>query len=208
MNPDDFKQTWQTQSSQTHLTIDADLLLKEVKRNHRHFTAMIFWRDVREVGVAFLLVPVWIYLGTRSSLPWTWYLAVPALVWIAGFMLVDRMYHKRQAPEVGGPLSQYVEMALVQVDHQIWLLRNVFWWYVLPLAVPILAFFGHVAWNDRLGGWWTALGLTAVVSIATIVFAFVYWLNQNAVRSELRPRRQELETLLTSVQDETPAASP
>ena len=30
MNPDDFKQAWQSQTSQTRLTIDADLLLKEV----------------------------------------------------------------------------------------------------------------------------------------------------------------------------------
>ena len=35
MNPDDFKQAWQTQSSQTRLTIDAELLLKEVRRNQR-----------------------------------------------------------------------------------------------------------------------------------------------------------------------------
>ena len=52
MNPDDFKQAWQAQSSQTRLTIDAELLLKEVRRNQQHFTAMIFWRDVREVGIA------------------------------------------------------------------------------------------------------------------------------------------------------------
>ena len=37
MNPDDFKQAWQAQSSQTRLTIDAELLLKEVRRNQRRF---------------------------------------------------------------------------------------------------------------------------------------------------------------------------
>ena len=124
MDPDDFKQAWQTQSSQTRLTIDAELLLKEVRRNQRYFTATIFWRDVREVGVGLLMVPLWLYLGVKHSLPWTWYLMVPALLWVAGYMLADRMRHKRQPPEPGEPLRQRVESSLAQVEHQIWLLRN------------------------------------------------------------------------------------
>ena len=94
MDPDDFKRAWQTQSSQTRLTIDAELLLKEVEHNQRHFDATIFWRDVREVGTSLLMVPVWIYLGATLSLPWTWYLSVPAMLWVAGYMLADRMRHR------------------------------------------------------------------------------------------------------------------
>src|SRR3954447_19991766 len=141
MDPDDLIHAWQTQTSKTRLTIDAELLVKEVRRNQQHFVAAIFWRDVREVGISLLMVPLWIYLGTRRSMPWTWYLTVPALLWIAGYMLADRMRHKRQPAGTGEPLRQHVESSLAQVDHQIRLLRNVFWWYLLPLALPILAFF-------------------------------------------------------------------
>ncbi len=207
MNPDDFKQAWQSQSSQTRLTIDADLLLNEVRRNQQSFTATIFWRDVREVGISLLMVPVWIYLGVRFSLPWTWYLAVPALLWVAGYMLADRMRHQRRPPEQGEPLRQRVKSSLAEVEHQIWLLRNVLWWYLLPLGLSMLAFFGQVAWRERSGGWWTALVASVVVVFVVIVFAGVYWLNQYAVRAELEPRRRELETLLTSLADETPDAS-
>jgi len=207
MNPDNFKQAWQTQSSQTRLTIDAELLLKEVRRNQRYFTAMIFWRDVREVGTAVLMVPVWLYMGVTLSLPWMWYLTLPALVWIAGFMLADRMRHKRQPPGPGEPLRQCVESSLAQVEHQIWLLRNIFWWYLLPLALPMLAFLGQIAWEMRAGGWLTVLGIGWVVIVVVIVFTSIYRLNQNAVRSELEPRRQELEALLMSLKDETPAVS-
>ena len=41
-----------------------------------------------------LMVPLWIYMGVKLSLPWTWYLTVPALLWVAGYMLVDRMRHQ------------------------------------------------------------------------------------------------------------------
>ena len=47
----------------------------------------------------------------------------------------------------------------------------------------------------------------AAVTIASILLAVVYRLNQSAVRTVLKPRRQELEALLTSLQDETPPAS-
>ncbi len=207
MNPDDFKQAWQTQSSRTRLTIDAELLLKEVQHNQQHFTAMVFWRDVREVGVALLLVPVWFYLGAKQSLPWTWYLTVPALLWVAGYMLVDRVRHNRQQPEPGEPLRQCVQRSLAQVEHQIRLLRNVFWWALLPLILAMLAFIGQVAWQERSGGWWMALALSEVVALVVIVFVGVYWLNQYGVRCGLEPRRRELETLLMSLQDETPDAS-
>lgn len=205
MNPDNLQQAWQTQASQTRLTSDSELLLQEVRRNQRHFTATLFWRDVREVGTALLLVPLWIFMGVMLALPWTWYLTVPALVWIAGFMLADRMRHKRQPPEPGESLRQRVESSLAQVEHQIWLLRNVFWWYLLPPGLSMLAVFGQIAWEVRLGGWRTAPVVALMVLPGAIVFAAIYRLNQSAVRCELVPRRQELEALLLSLKDETPA---
>jgi hypothetical protein len=209
MNPDSFKQAWQTQTSQTRLTINTELLLKEVRRNQRQFTATIFWGVVREVGVCLLLVPLLLYLGVKHSLPWTWYLAVPAVLWIAGYMLADRVRHKRQRLEPGDPLHQHVESSLAQLEHQIWLHHNVFWLYLLPFIVAVLAFFGQVAWQVqvRTGGWWAALLLAGEVAFVVIVFAGVYWLNQIVVHSELAPRRQELEALLRSLKDETPTVT-
>jgi thiosulfate reductase cytochrome b subunit len=207
MNPDNFQQAWQTQSSQSRLTIDADLLLKEVQRNQRAFTAALLWRDVREVGTALLLVPLWFYLGARLSLPWAWYLTAPALVWMAGFMLAHRMRQKRQPPQPSQSLHQCVQSSLAQVEHQIWLLRNVLWWCVLPLGLPMLAFLGQIAWEGRAGGWLTALAMGGVGAVVVGALASVIWFNQKAIRLELGPRRQELETLLASLQDETRPAS-
>ena len=148
------------------------------------------------------MAPLWIYLGVKQHLSWTWYLVVPAVLWIAGYMLVDRMRHNRRPPQLSDPLRERVKSSLAQVDHQIWLLRNVFWWYLLPLAVSVLAFFVPMAWHGRSGGWGAALGPLGMVVFAGIVFGGIYWLNQFAIRAELEPRRRELETLLMSLQDE------
>jgi hypothetical protein len=207
MDPDNLKQAWQTQSSPAGLTIDAELLVKEVRRSQHYFTALIYWRDVREVGAALLLVPLWLYLGVKFSLPWTWYLTVPVLGWVAAYMLADRVLHSRQPPEPGEPLRQHLESSLAQIEHQIWLLGNVLWWYLLPLALSMLAFVCHVAWQVRSGGWLMAVVVAGPVVIGVIILVGVYRLNQDAVRTELVPRRQELEALLRGLADEGPAVS-
>jgi hypothetical protein len=75
------------------------------------------------------------------------------------------------------------------------------------MAIPALAFWGQVTWQERAGGWWMALAASIVLAIIVGVFAGVFWLNLYAVRAELEPRRQELEALLMSLKDETPDAS-
>lgn len=202
MEPDELQQAWQAQASQTRVTVNEDLLRKEVQRNQRAFQAVIFGRDVREVGVGVVMLPLWLFLGKRFVLPWTWYLVVPAMVWVIGFMLVFRMRHGPRPSQPNEPLVQCVTRSLAEVNAQIWLLRRVISWYLLPFAIPILAFFGQVAFSSDAGFW---LNLT-VFSLATlfvfVVYGAIYYLNQYAVRHELEPRRQELLTLLTSLGDE------
>jgi hypothetical protein len=51
------EKAWQSQPSPQRLTLDAGLVLNEVRRNERQFAATIFRRDVRGKHLL-LLVPV------------------------------------------------------------------------------------------------------------------------------------------------------
>lgn len=206
MAPDNYQQAWQAQTAQTRVTVDADLLLKELERNQRAFRATIFCRDFREVATALIMIPVWFYLGAKSSLPWTWYLTVPALLWITGFLLVDRRRHPQRPSPPGEPLLATVKESLTQVEHQIWLLRNVFWWYLLPLTISLQTFFAHVALRSAHNGP-EAIGAFAFASLLffflAAIYGFIDHVNQRAVRLHIGPRRQELLTLLASLGDES-----
>ena len=204
MDPEPLKQAWQSQAGQSRLVVDADQMLAEVRRNERWLSAAVFWRDVREVGVSLVLVPLWVYLGTALSLPWMWYLTVPAVLWVAGFLLAYRLRHSRRPPGPDEPLFQCVERSLSQVEAQIWLLRNVAWWALLPFAFSALAFFGQIAWLDRSFGWQTALFTVVLIAVVGLILAGIYWLNQTAVRSDLEPRRRELQGLLASLKGSPP----
>lgn len=204
MAPDDFQKAWQAQSSQTRVLIDADLLLKEVQRSQRNFQAVIFWRDVSEVAVALLLIPIWFYLGAVTDSPWTWYLTVPVLVWMAAFMLIYRRKHKLKQTEPGEPLIHCVQDSVYEVESQIWLLRNIFWWYLLPPSISISAFFVHSGWLSREGGWLSAFFFVFFgIGILAIIYTSIYFQNQKAVRLKLEPRRRELLSLLANLQEES-----
>ncbi len=199
MKPDKYQQAWQKHSSETRVTVDAGLLLKEVQRNQRDFRAMIFRRDVIEVAVGLLMLPYWFYAGITKSLPWTWWLTVPAIVWCVGFFLVDRMRHPQTPSDPGEPLLNCVKNSLTQVEHQIWLLRNVFWWYLLPFTISILAFFAQVSLQSSKN-WLEALGVGGFLLVFLVaLYSFIDYINQRAVRLQLEPRRQELVVLLASL---------
>ena len=109
MDPDSYQKAWHAQSSQTRVTIAADLLLKEVQRSQRNFRATIFRRDFREVVIGLLMLPLWFYWGHTVALPWTWCLGVPAITWVILFILVDRIRHKQRPSEPGEPLLDCVK---------------------------------------------------------------------------------------------------
>src|SRR5690606_4520816 len=99
MAPDHYQQAWQAQASQTRVTVDPDRLRQEVQRKQRDFGATILRRDVGEVVVGLLLLPFWIYKGLTGSVPWTWWLGVPAILWILGYFLVDRIRYPQKPCE-------------------------------------------------------------------------------------------------------------
>src|SRR6476620_2017080 len=181
MEPDSYQKAWQSQSSQARVTIAADLLLKEVQRSQRSFRATIFHRDFREVAIGLLMIPLWFFLGYWLYLPWTWYLGVPAITWVILFILVDRIRHKQRPSEPGEPMLDCVGVSLTQVEHQIWLLRNVFWWYLLPCTIAILAFVSQHAWLNHFGFWPITIAFVPLVLFLFVVYGFVYLLNQRAV---------------------------
>jgi hypothetical protein len=198
MTFNELQKTWQEDTGNQKLTVDSNLLLREVKRNKKHFESTIFRRDVREVGVSFILAIFFLYLGMKSNL-WSLYILALACIFVAVFMVIDRVIQKKKLPKPSDSLADCIKISLTQIEHQIWLLRNVFWSYLLPFAVGISLFWGHVAWkirNDSLTG---LIFIGGCFVGLIILYADIYYLNQCAVRKELMPRKQDLESLLNSL---------
>lgn len=205
MSLDKYKQAWKADAKQVQISVDTEVLSQKVQESQSAFRSIIFWRDVREVGTALIMVPIWFAMGSLLALPWCWYLTVPVLLWIAGFMLVNRWLHPERSSEAGEPLIFYVKESLAQVEHQISLLRSVFWWGLLPPSVSIMAFFTQVGWESTKS--FLGAGIIAGLggTFLFFVYRWIYRLNQEAVRIQLEPRRNALQNILTSMEGDSEA---
>jgi len=195
MSTDLLQQAWRADSSRTRLTVRRELMLKQVQQHQTQFRAMIFLRDFRELVSAAVMIPVWFVLGAVLSLPWSWYLGVLSFLWIIGFVLVDRKRHPQRLSRPDEPLVPSIQASLSQVNHQIWLLRNVFWWYLLPGLISSSVFFVDVGWRRAESMSFTA----ALMAFVLLVNRQIERLNQRAIRTDLEPRRQELLGLLRTL---------
>ena len=196
MDPEKLQQAWQSQPGGSQIHIDADVLIREVRRNQHSFKATIFWRDLREISAAVVVLVVVsldvVFRGVRQN--WPWLLMCVGAAFVAGYILFDRRRQRRNAPHYEGALMSHIEQSLRDVEHQIWLLKNVFWWYLLPLALgALIPNFYFFATSLATRGLHAILG--PFIRNNVILFAIfygAYLLNQFAVRRGLEPRRQEL----------------
>jgi len=203
MDPDKYQQAWQTYSSQTRVTVDADAFLNAVQRKQREMRLELLIGECSEIGTSLLMLPVQIYMGVRMALPWTWYLMVLASIWSIGITVVGRSRHTRKPNVPGEPLLKSVTESLAGVEQLIEWTRNHFWRVELPTAVAMLAFLCQLAWLDARDTWniiGPALGLMLMV---VALDGTIYFMNQRVLRTQHEPQRQELLALLTSLSDET-----
>jgi hypothetical protein len=191
MSLDDLQRTWQSQSG-SRISVEPQLLLQVLRRNQRNFKLMIFWRDFREVFVAAVMAVYFAWIGLSRD-GWPWVLLGGTCLWVGGFFLVDRFRRRGLAAQFGDSLLGCVEASLADVEHQIWLLKNVFWWYILPPSLGMAIALIHGALKADDVPWWLAWALFLLIGLlCAAVMVGVYWINQVAVRNELEPRRQEL----------------
>jgi len=91
MNFEDMQNAWQSHDSGAKVTINADVLLKEIRRNQQQVRKTIFWRDAREIGAVVFLTLIWLHDGIQLH---DWSLFLFAFVWFGAFVFqfVDRCF--------------------------------------------------------------------------------------------------------------------
>jgi hypothetical protein len=199
------KNYWQKDAAVSKLTIDTDMLIKEVKRNKTSFESTIFWRDFREVTAAVVVAGVLVYKTVRSDGNiWeaaSFTVTAISVLFIGVFFVIDRFFQRKKHATHTEPLLTCIESSLSQIKHQIWLLKNVFWWYILPPGIGVAMVFIVRYWQK-----FQVLPAAQVfpqclydVAFAAIVFWGVLLLNKWYIRTKLVPRQDELETMQKNI---------
>jgi hypothetical protein len=198
MNFEELQAAWQ-QSTHAVAPMPVDpALLAQVRRDSRKFDRMIMWRDIREVAACLLVAGVFGNVAWQASREgagsWPAWVAAILPLGVGAFFLFDRWWSRRRTNPQGDDLCAELDRAIAAVEHQRWLLRNVGWWYLAPLALGTLCFALQITlYGPSNFPFWAKVVVWALIAGTTGWLDWFVWrLNQKAVREQLDPRLAEL----------------
>lgn len=209
MTPDDeLKSAWKAQPSPRQITINADVLLQQIRGNQSRFTAEILWSAVFMilgfVVFAFMFIGfgIWrVWLGA----PWQamsgfFFLGIISLA-VAAYTALDRFQHLRRV-SLSSPVLACAEESLALMQHEIQLWNNVLWWLLLPLALgEEAACLACVCTIEGVHGLFSPIALR-MLGIAVIITLGGWWICRWYVHTYYEPRRQELEALVRELKSQ------
>jgi len=211
MTPDDeLKSAWKAQPLPRQITINADVLLQQLRGNQARFTAEILWSAVFMilgwVVVAFGVIGFGVHL-LRRGVPWeatsgVFFLGIIFLA-IAAYTAYTALDRSRQMRRVSlsAPVLACAEESLALMQYEIRLWSNVLWWLLLPSALGVEAVALGFAWT--LGVHWLvsplALRMLGIMGIITLGGS---WFSRWYVHTYYEPRRQELEALVRELKSQ------
>ena len=182
MSFDELQLAWQQQRAAQPKPAFAQATLREVRTQSRAFTRMIFWRDVREVLASLVVAGVFGNFGWQAhqagAVSWPAWTAAAAAAGVGIYFLIDRWIMRRRAAPQGEDLRTGLQRSVEGVE---------------PLLIAVqITFYG-----PEDAPLWSKIMVWAIIIGTTGWFdKWIWQLNQNAVRDDLEPRRQNLQAQL------------
>lgn len=169
----------------------------------RGLRAVLLWRDAVALGGAVLAAALYLSVGARGHDVFgliSGFVVALALLWVSTVVVLYRVRQRPMTPASGEPLFACAQNALARINEQIWLRENVLWWCLLPVGAALFASSAYTA--CRFGIVSQAPKLTLPAGLCSLAAGLYvgHRLERRRVRNVLRPRREELQALLESLQ--------
>ena len=196
---DELRELWNTTPVPP---VRREEVLATVQKRIKKFDRMIFMRNLRECAASLIVSAVFFWMALQIREPWqragAWILVVSGL--FITFTLI-RYGRSGKDPDAGSNLIDYISALMNRYDQQVRLLKNVKYWYLLPMYIGLVSLtIGKVLQESRAGAVkWPVLAMPIVY---TVLFAWIWWLNE--VRAV--ERLQRCNEKLLRMTDETQAA--
>ena len=201
MNLEELQEAWKSQETRT--TVGVVMLLESARAKHRRYNRILFWRNLRE-GWLTILAAVYFAIAVETDVSsklrlWPFYLAMAIVFGIGVFRVVGTRRQQREDLRVGDPTTSYIEQSLGQINYRIWLLKNILWWWILPVSVAGVLIVAQIVLLGGLQDPALPLKLSQGVGIVALVLAAVYWGNLWTARKYWLPRKAELQAIFDSL---------
>lgn len=187
---DELQQIWKGAGAAEMVKLEKSLLLSELDKGLKDMQRSIKQRDVLEIGAAVVMIPIFTVVAVLVPFLLSKVGAAILVIWMA-YVIWKLRQSKKQVPQQGLSMDQYLLASKDHVQGQIAMLRSVAYWYLLPPAVGIGLFFAGVP-----GSLYSRLGLFGVIAALYIV---IYYLNQRAVKKDLQPLADQIDKALSDM---------
>lgn len=198
-NLDDLKEVWRTQPGIDNERFD--LIIQQVRSTSSVLKRKILRRDLTE-SLASLIVLCGFAPGLWTSDNWvSW--SGHAIMCAAGLTIPTVLWWARRRAS-SSAVPSFVEVINIEIDflgRQIALLRNVTWWYLLPIFVGmVLIMLGVVRFSHTI---FETVFLTIFLTVCGAIFVGIWKLNQTARVKNLQPLREYYVQILSGIESDT-----
>jgi hypothetical protein len=191
---DELQRLWGSENSPALTKKEREMTVERAQQKLETLDRSLRGREYREVLPAIVVAALYgAYFVMSSTLlaKLSAVVMVAVCLWIVAYVL--RYGRGPDAPRADEPLDEYRAGVAAKYDHQIRLLSNVKYWYVLPMWLGFVLYtLGLVekhGWTPRPFDWWILGGATAICG-------FTVWLNEVWGVRRLRKERDEITRML------------
>jgi len=197
MKLDDLKQDWQEAVVTPPTTDDFTKVIAMLEQQTTKIDKEIKRRDILEISIAVLLIPVWIYglvnsAGTLQSIGLI--IAILSCIYIP--------YRLLKAKKINSPKStsikSFLENEKQKVSQQKQLLESVATWYIAPLTVSII-FITLGATVDESGMPHLNSQLITYYAFLSMLVVGAYFLNKRSAKKKFAPLLTKIEQRLSEL---------
>jgi Ca2+/Na+ antiporter len=198
MTLQEAQELWSDQPLSIELSAD---VLHDIIKESDALSRTIWFRNIREWAATLLVFAVFLWVALIPGTPTAWFVSAAFVALIPGlYLVVSQMQSRKEQKQAVRNNREHIESAVRKYLRQETLLNGVVIWYLAPLFVSALLFIVGTALNIPDFPWQARVALLVVqVGFCLILFAGVAWLNIRVSRTRLRPRREELEAILSEV---------
>ncbi len=194
---DTMQLLWQQDTGTGRFSIDAESMHREILKQSKRFHSQARFRDYME-GIMGILIAAFfgiVPFMEAGALPWhahwEWFALSAGCLFVAGAFFSHRRRARQWESDDNQPIRTALENSRDHLNFQINLLKNIVWWYCLPIELPLLL----VAFTSPLfEGFRITYTLVTLVVMVGIV-AYNWW----HVKKNLAPQRDAAAQLLETL---------
>jgi len=200
MKLDDLKKDWQetimTPSTPDDLTEVIAMLEKQTKKIDRE----VKLRDIFEISIAILLIPIWIY-GLLNSAGTMQTIGLSLAILTSLYIPYRIIKAKKVSPAKSTDIKSFLENERNKVSQQKQLLESIASWYLAPITTSIvLITLGSTV--DASGIPHLSNYLIKYYGLLIILFVSIYLLNKRAAKKKFGPLLENIEKRLAELKQQ------